>query len=410
MHSLHFYFVLNFSNHYNHFQGIPETDTAEITGENKSGNRSRLWRERRVFFCTAQTVERDIQAGSLDINDVVCLVIDEAHKATKKFAFNKITSLFLEKNVKARIVGLSATPGKDLNTIQTIISNLGASKIEAYVDTDDEIKPYMFNRHEEPITIKQTDAIKAIEKRLLKIIEPVVTDLKNYGALKNHRGSISTMQPYTVIAAKEYLSNQENTHVNISMLFPRLNVAQVLLAARTQLMQSGINSARDELFKFMKLNTAYAKQVQRTDGFMTLWETLVGTQNVNKPLSQYDISDLQLNNPKLQILEELLKEHFEREEANGQDTRVIVFSNLRKSVTEIVAMLQASRPISSKCRLKATEFVGQGSGSKKDKDRKAKVTKGMNQATQQKVIKEFKDGKYNILVCTCKFTHLKILL
>lgn len=363
-----------------------------------------------MFFCTAQTVERDIQAGSLDINDVVCLVIDEAHKATKKFAFNKITSLFLEKNVRARIVGLSATPGKDLKTIQTIISNLGASKIEAYIDTDDEIKPYMFNRNEETIKIKQSDAIKEIEKRLLKIIQPVVTDLKKYGALSNHRGSISTMQPYTVIKAKEILSNQENTHTNKSMLFPRLNVAQILLAARTQLMQSGINSAREELFKFMKLNTTYAKQVQRTNDFMTLWETLVGTQNVNKPLSQYDISDLQLNNPKLQKLEELLKEHFKRAEVMGEDTRAIVFSNLRKSVAEIVTMLQASMPVSSKSRLKATEFVGQGSGSEKNKDGKAKVTKGMNQATQQKVIKEFKDGKYNILVCTCKFTHLKICM
>ena len=340
----------------------------------------------------------------------MCLVIDEAHKATKKFAFNKITSLFLEKEVKARIVGLSATPGKSYETIQTIISNLGASKIEAYVDTDEEIKPYMFNRTEEVIIIEKTDAMKEIDKLLLKVIDPVVTELKGYGVLRNHRGPISTMSAYTVILETTALRKPENMRPNKAMLFPRLTVAQALLAARDQLMQSGINSVRGGLVNFMKLSTAYAKQVQATPDFMKLWETLVGTQNVNKPHSQDDIYDLQLNNPKLKKLEEILKQHFLRAEAIKEDTRVIVFSNLRKSVTEIVKMLQASRPISSKSRLKATEFVGQGSGSEKNKDGKKNLTKGMNQATQQKVIKEFKDGKYNILVCTCKYTHLKSCL
>ena len=45
------------------------------------------------------------------------------------------------------------------------------------------------------------------------------------------------------------------------------------------------------------------------------------------------------NNPKLFKLVEVLREHFERKEATGQSTRVIVFSQWRESVGEIVSML-----------------------------------------------------------------------
>jgi len=86
--------------------GIPEVHTAEISGNVK--NRERLWRMRRVFFCTPQAFEKDIENGLCDIRMVVCLVLDEAHKTTKKYAYNNVVQRLRDAGVKARIVSGNA--------------------------------------------------------------------------------------------------------------------------------------------------------------------------------------------------------------------------------------------------------------------------------------------------------------
>jgi ERCC4-related helicase len=59
--------------------------------------------------------------------------------------------------------------------------------------------------------------------------------------------------------------------------------------------------------------------------------------------------------------------------------------------------------------LKATKFVGQGTGttiedSSTPNTKRTTTTRvaGMNQKEQQQVIRDFRDGKHNILVCTCE--------
>jgi Fanconi anemia group M protein len=86
--------------------GIPELHTAEISGSVK--DRERLWRTRRVFFCTPQAFERDIENGLCDINLVVCLVLDEAHKTTKKYAYNVVVQRLRNAKVNARIVSVNS--------------------------------------------------------------------------------------------------------------------------------------------------------------------------------------------------------------------------------------------------------------------------------------------------------------
>jgi Fanconi anemia group M protein len=82
--------------------GIPETDTAEISGTIK--DRENLWRTRRVFFCTPQACQRDIENGLCDAKMIVCLVLDEAHKTTKKYAYNIVLQHLRDAGAKARIV------------------------------------------------------------------------------------------------------------------------------------------------------------------------------------------------------------------------------------------------------------------------------------------------------------------
>jgi DNA helicase IV len=52
-----------------------------------------LWRERRVIFCTPQTLSNDLEDGTCDPASIVCIVIDEAHKGgSKNFAYAQAVS------------------------------------------------------------------------------------------------------------------------------------------------------------------------------------------------------------------------------------------------------------------------------------------------------------------------------
>jgi ERCC4-related helicase len=72
--------------------GIPEKETAHLEGSVPSERRMTLWREKCVFFCTPQTFANDLQSGICDARDIVCLVVDEAHKATSGFAYTTAVS------------------------------------------------------------------------------------------------------------------------------------------------------------------------------------------------------------------------------------------------------------------------------------------------------------------------------
>ena len=89
----------------------------------------------------------------------------------------------------------------------------------------------------------------------------------------------------------------------------------------------------------------------------------------------------------MEKLVEVLQDHFKAFADKRKSTRAIVFSQYRDSVEEVVKLLKPHR------LFKPAEFVGQS----KTSDGRM----GMDQETQQNVISEFRNGTYNILVCTC---------
>ena len=100
-------------------------------------------------------------------------------------------------------------------------------------------------------------------------------------------------------------------------------------------------------------------------------------------------------NPKLKKVQELLTEHFARKAAVGEHaSHAIVFAEHRKTVSEIVQVLDTQRP-----HIRPRHFVGQ-SKSTSTSTSSSSTLNGMNQAEQQQVIQEFQQGDYNVLVCT----------
>lgn len=128
--------------------------------------------------------------------------------------------------------------------------------------------------------------------------------------------------------------------------------------------------------------------------------------------AQHDPQYLDRRQPKIARLKELLSEHFVRRARGGASTRVIVFSQLRATVQEIVAELGEldgeltemwGRAPACNVRelylnfdnsgtgVRAHAFIGQADSSS---------GKGLTQIEQTRVLRDFNSGRYNVLVAT----------
>lgn len=70
--------------------GIPEDATCEMTGAMAPKDRQQEWRNKRVFFLTPQILTNDISRETCRANDIKCLVLDEAHKASGNYAYVQV--------------------------------------------------------------------------------------------------------------------------------------------------------------------------------------------------------------------------------------------------------------------------------------------------------------------------------
>ena len=398
--------------------GIPQKDIAVMTGKINATDREVLWNEKRVFFCTPQTVQNDLknETSNIAFSDVVCLVLDEVHKASGDHAYVQVVNLLREETkAKFRLLGLSATPGTNIKTTQAVIEVLGVSKIDCRFEDDPDIKPHTHDRCDEIVIVQQTTLVTTIKGKILELMRPYLKFLQENQFLV-HVGSGVTMTPFTVIQViddykKKISSGNPNVHPG---LYYHFRAVHSLVVWKDSITNYGIGDLRTKLAHFLMSRQGGAVTEMAQSVLFEEMKELVFKHTANTQ-GDHDAQKSLSENPKLNILLDVLSEHFQREKAvaeqkqneqcangdtldskqNGTSTRAIVFSQYRDSVAEIVTMLQTSRPL-----IRPSRFVGQGKGSKSSDTCNEATLKGMNQAEQQEVIQAFRDGTFNVLVCT----------
>lgn len=163
--------------------GIPQEWTIDMTGQMGPSKRTHFWKAKRVFFVTPQVLEKDIQSGICLVKELVCLVIDEAHRAMGNYSYCVVVRKLMAVPVQLRIVALTATPGSKQKTIQNVIDNLHISTLEYRNESDRDVNPYVHNRKLELIEVAMgKDAIE-INDLLSEAIKPFVNRLCSVGVL-----------------------------------------------------------------------------------------------------------------------------------------------------------------------------------------------------------------------------------
>ena len=258
------------------------------------------------------------------------------------------------------------------------------------------------NQEEEVTFVKQPDVVATIDTKFSELILPILTQLREEKVSQRLHYDSATLKPWSVIQAQKDYVSRTNDH----RLDGQFNILRELVNSRAILKEHGVQMARQKLVE--ATHKQYMNYITRSAPFQSLMRDMM---IVASGASQEDLveatTDTFENNPKLSKLVEVLTEHFERKQAINESTRVIVFSQWRESVGGIVKMLE----FQNTTLIKPAQFIGQASkkatGTKSKKKSSSsnyntgQDAAGMNQAQQQRVLQQFGEGVYNVLVCTC---------
>lgn len=397
--------------------GISSSKVAILLDKSKN-LRLKIWNDKSVFFTTPQVVENDLANGSCDPKKIVLLVIDEAHRAKGNYAYNNVCQFINRFNSSYRVLALTATPATNIEGVQEIINNLHISKIEVRTENSIDIIKYIKRKKIERITVHPNNHILHCIDLLSEAILPVLTTC-------NERKIYDITDPKKINAFQAMESSQRiirNPTIPEGLKWSNYFLLQLLIVVGQCLRRLNIYGIKSFYTYFTEKHNEFItkydnkKSTNHTAASFYKHEKITELLNLSESL----INDNSfISHPKLEVLIENLKVFASENPSN--DSKVIVFTEFRESALEIVQSIENLRS----SLLKPHIFIGQAKEREKfdevkflNKGRKKPIAqpkaktpsirsssedaqlKGMNQKIQKKLIKDFKNNSYNILVAT----------
>ncbi|XP_034050752.1 Fanconi anemia group M protein [Thalassophryne amazonica] len=386
--------------------GIPQTHMAELTGSTAAKHRQEVWKSKRVFFLTPQVMVNDLSRDTCPAKQVKCVVIDEAHKALGNHAYCQVVRQLGSQTRQFRVLALSATPGGDTKSVQSVISNLLISHIELRSEDSPDIQAHSHQRSVEKVVVPLGDELIAHQARYLQVLEKFMGRLVQNRVMAHK--DLRSLTKYQLILARDQFRKNPLPHIKAGpqqgMLEGDFAICISLYHGYELLMQMGLRSLFFYVQSIMDGSREMSRarnELQRTPNFMDLYHEMEAM--FMKPSAGPDEPFI-YSHPKLKKLEEVVLQHFRfwtesSADSNGSDpavgsrpkevsTRVMIFSSFRESVQEIAAMLNCHAPL-----IRVMTFMGQASA--------GKGVKGFTQKEQLEVVHRFRQGGFNTLVSTC---------
>ncbi|EPB91404.1 hypothetical protein HMPREF1544_01725 [Mucor circinelloides 1006PhL] len=373
--------------------GIPQDQTAEMTGDSKVEKRRELWKNKRVFFATPQTVQNDLKSKICPGHLVSCVVLDEAHKATGNYAYTEVVRRIYKVNKNFRILALTATPGSTVDAVQNVVTNLHISKIEIRTEESMDIRQFSHGKNIQRIVVKlgYTEGSTGILPRIIsdyssKVFEPLLVDLsRKPTSVSPSPKSASAFGLRSLRLRFQAEANNLNKNLKWAVL-SLFHVAESASRAYEYLTQFGVAPFIESIESLF----AEYDEKRASGGRLTKAQSAFQNNSALNGILRYAKQEAQkpdfIGHPKLDHLISILLNHF-GSLSDGEVSKVMIFSSFRSSVMDIRNVLDRHRPM-----IRSTIFVGQAS----DKQ----GTKGLNQREQQEVLRKFKSDEFNVLVAT----------
>jgi ERCC4-related helicase len=117
-----------------------------------------------------QVLHNDLKSGVCPGKSIVCIVIDECHRATgNQTSVTALQEIFKATDGAVRVVGLSATPGSQPDKVQEVITNLRISKVHFFGEDHPDIRDFRYERVEEVRVVEESEQVGECLQMLGKV-------------------------------------------------------------------------------------------------------------------------------------------------------------------------------------------------------------------------------------------------
>ena len=348
---------------------IPHEKLATFTGQVTPQKREDLWKNSQIIFSTPQGLENDIINNKIDLKDVSLLGFDESHKAVGDYSYVWIAKKYEQIARFPRIIGMTASPGSDMEKINEVCKNLYIEDIEVRTYDDPDVKPYIQEIEISWVKVDFPEELKLIQKYLTDCYKSKLIELKNKGFLHN----IEKLSKTELLGVQAFLHGELSRNRNDFNIMKGISVAAEALKV-----QHGIELIETQgvvpLYNYMnglrqQSTTTKTKAVINLVNDINFKSALIKTEStINK----------KIQHPKLEKLKEILKERIKPE------MKIIIFNQYRDSAQVILEEINKINGVNAKL------FVGQ----------QKKGTTGMSQKEQLQMLEDFKSNKFNVIIMT----------
>lgn len=363
--------------HLESFKKLLPEDWAQLdlfTGKTEANKRKEIWQRSEFVFSTPQCIANDLKKGLYNLSEVCLLIEDEAHRCMKNYSYRFISEKYREQYKTPHILGLTASPGNNKETILKVCENLGISAVEIRTRESSDVKPYLQELEFEEINVILPSEFEEILILLKSIYLEKIEELKNRKVLFTTANKTILLETQRKIMKAINSGNKDgNLLMAASACAVSIKIQHALELLETQTMTSFKNYLQ-ELIK--QANEKKSKGVQRlvSDKRFLKAYTLATTTN--------------LEHPKIEALSIIIKDQFKK----NPNSKIIIFAQYRDTVNklcETISKIENAKPLA---------FVGQAKKTHGTGD--SLTTSGLNQKEQKEIIQKFSRGEINILIAT----------
>lgn len=437
--------------------GISMTYT-DILLDRVKRNRKAIWDSKCILFATPQVVENDLKSGILDPNMIALLIIDEAHRARGNYAYTNVVKFLNRFNPSFRVLALTATPGLDLESIQSVVENLNISRIEIRTEKDPDIAKYIKAKTIDKLDCDPTNEILQITEYICEAIRPVLEKA-------NESGIYDVTDPSKInhfLAMEKSQKIIKNPTIPEGLKWSYYFILQLLGTVGQFFRRLNIYGVKTFYAYFLEKYTEFTTKYNNKKSTNKLAAQFYYDENITK-LKKY-VESLITNDKRLAVtdkshieglfshlkfrylVDELIS-FFGSDQKKNSSSSCIIFTEYRESALEIVRVLGSANKTLGGDRIRPHIFIGQSkekdrfdqqsyldkikpkrkkTGSHEPEEKKKTASKGkkngsqpvdgrpvdrigssenaqlkgMNQKVQKELIENFKSGEYNVLVAT----------
>jgi Fanconi anemia group M protein len=340
-----------------------------FTGSVDARNRKKLWQTADIIFSTPQCIANDLKNNLYNLYEVCLLVEDEAHRCLKNYDYTYVAERYKKDSLHQRILGLTASPGSDSQTIRQICKNLSIEEVELRARDSPDIKHNLQELEFEKIYVDLPPEFQEIKNAVKKMHDSYIDELKSRNLLFDIPTKVNLIKLQKKISHILSMGGKNfDIFKGLSACASAIKLQHALELIETQTLQGFVNYLKNLFEQAAKLKSKAVQELVKRPEFNFAF------------ISSNNLLSRKIEHPKVEELAKIIED----EKKSARQFKAIVFSQYRDTAVLISKRLNEIPGINAKI------FVGQ----------LKKGDTGLSQKQQKKIIGDFSSGEINVLCAT----------